>query len=374
MLLRPTQALFWTCAALLLGILIAGLWPFNFYPRNRVQWLRSGNGLHFAPYGQAYSCAPWALNEARKTEHSAVTIELWLLPADAYHPQVSPIFSIDGSTPDRSLNVAQSGSDLVVQAYFRSPNGGVLFHQLWMDDACRSLRPVFVTITSGQEGTLLSWVTDSQHTTKRYAGFSPADYLGHVVVGHAPTGNAAWTGNVYAVALYNRAITEDEMSQDYLHWLQGTPSLLSARALYAFDERSGNIVHNRAGTAPDLIIPARFRALHPTVLEFPHPFKRSDVVDSVVNIIGFIPLGFFFCAYLRERECSVHNAVAWTILFAFLTSIGIELLQVLLPSRDSSLLDVINNVLGGALGSALEVRAHDLWRRIVLKTARKHEA
>ena len=38
------------CAAVLVGILTAGLWPFR-APKNEVSWLSNGNGLHFGEYG-----------------------------------------------------------------------------------------------------------------------------------------------------------------------------------------------------------------------------------------------------------------------------------------------------------------------------------
>ena len=39
------------CLAITAGILLAGLWPFNFSPENKVRWLKDQNGVQF--YGQA---------------------------------------------------------------------------------------------------------------------------------------------------------------------------------------------------------------------------------------------------------------------------------------------------------------------------------
>ena len=33
------------CLAVLLSILVAGLWPFNFFPENRVEWLPDRDGV-----------------------------------------------------------------------------------------------------------------------------------------------------------------------------------------------------------------------------------------------------------------------------------------------------------------------------------------
>jgi VanZ family protein len=363
---RMIVFLFWICGILWLSLLIAGLWPFNFYPRNRVYWLQNENGLHFDAFAQTYSTNTWNLNPSAEANNKSFTIELWLRPGETQYPHLSAIVSIYGYSSTSNLNIAQSGPDLVVQGYFRNRDGGQQFHQLWMDDACRSSQPLFVTVTSSGEGTTLLWNGRSQHL-KTYKDLLPETYIGRLVLGHAPDGNQPWTGDIFGLAIYDRAFSGDEIRDDYKDWVRSNRDQVGARALYAFDERSGALVHNLGGTAPNLVIPEHFRPLHPTVLEIPHPFTRSDVLDTLINILGFTPFGFFVCAYFRERQCSSRNAILQAIVFGFLTSIGIELLQVLLPSRDSSLLDVINNGLGTALGSILAVRSHALWRRMILR-------
>ena len=52
------------CLSLWLGLLGFGLWPFDFFPKNKVQWLQNQNGVHFDRYGQVYSTAPWDLNSS----------------------------------------------------------------------------------------------------------------------------------------------------------------------------------------------------------------------------------------------------------------------------------------------------------------------
>ena len=42
------------CIAVLLGILVAGLWPFH-TPKNEVTWLKDRNGLRFGDYGTVRS-------------------------------------------------------------------------------------------------------------------------------------------------------------------------------------------------------------------------------------------------------------------------------------------------------------------------------
>jgi VanZ family protein len=328
-----------------------------------VRWIQPENGLHVDAYGQTYSSALWMLDESSRTGDLSFTIELWLRVAETRHPQASAIFSVHGGSDDSDLSIAQVGRDLVLQGHFRDRNG-TQQRQLRFHDVFRSSQPIFVTITSSQEGTILYWDAKLQ-PPGRY-GLAPERYVGRLLLGHAPGGNGPWTGDILGMAVYGRALSADEVAQHYGDWFQHKPQRLQgARALYTFDERAGDIVHNQAGSAPNLIIPPTFKPLHPTVLAIPHPF-RLHRIDTVVNILGFIPLGFFVCAYLKDaKRYSAGNAFLWTAILGALTSLGIELLQVLLPSRDSSLLDVVNNIVGTHLGAFLELWVNDSWRETV---------
>lgn len=360
---RWPQFLRWTCFAVWSGILITGLWPFDFYARNGTSWIKRRDGLHFEAYGQAYSTASWTLNEPSESGDFSFTIELWLRPGEAHHPQESAIFSIHPQSGDDDLSIAQSGADMLVRGHFRDRNRTRQFAQLRFYHACRSSQPNFVTITSSEGGTVLYRDAKPQEP-ERYPLF-PERYVGRLVLGHAPGINAPWTGDILGLAVYGRALRADEVAQHYQDWLQHKPQLLEgARALYTFDERVSNIVHNRTGSAPNLIVPARFMPLHPMVLTVPHPF-RLHRIDTIVNILGFIPIGFFLCAYLEDgKHSSARNAFVWTIILGALTSLGIELLQVFLPSRDSSLLDVVNNVVGTTAGAFFQIHAHDYWPKL----------
>jgi VanZ family protein len=157
----------------------------------------------------------------------------------------------------------------------------------------------------------------------------------------------------------------------YQAWLAGNAQALDgARALYTFEEGGGSVVHNRApSTEPDLLISTRLKRFRPKILEFPHPFKKSDVEDTIINIVGFIPFGFLLTLYLRNvKGFSKGKAVLLSVILGAITSLFIELAQVLLPTRDSSALDLINNIIGSIAGSALALFAssrRNRWLRLV---------
>ena len=49
------------CLIILLAILIVGLWPFDFSPRNEVRWIPDRNGVHFYGQGMIVASAARAL-------------------------------------------------------------------------------------------------------------------------------------------------------------------------------------------------------------------------------------------------------------------------------------------------------------------------
>jgi hypothetical protein len=133
-------------------------------------------------------------------------------------------------------------------------------------------------------------------------------------------------------------------------------------AIYPFDEGRGPVIHNRGNVGSSLDIPDRLRALDPILLEIPSRRDFLNVSDVAVNVLGFVPFGGLLVIYLKNsRAWSNPKAVITTILLGFLVSLVIELLQVFLPTRDSSLLDLINNILGSGIGAGLGAAA---WPRL----------
>src|SRR5258706_481256 len=85
------------------------------------------------------------------------------------------------------------------------------------------------------------------------------------------------------------------------------------------------------------------------------PFTRPmPVFDVVVNVIGYVPLGFLaaLAAYPRLRG---GRAFVFGFACSLLLSFALESLQLYLPSRTSSNLDLLTNAAGGALGALAAV-------------------
>ncbi len=92
--------------------------------------------------------------------------------------------------------------------------------------------------------------------------------------------------------------------------------------------------------------------LHEQFLERPWDEFRQDWnywKDVGINVAGFIPLGFFFCAYFYSVR-RIKRPVLLTVALGFAVSLTIEVLQAFLPTRDSGMTDLITNTLGTAVG------------------------
>jgi len=139
---------------------------------------------------------------------------------------------------------------------------------------------------------------------------------------------------------------------------QGRPRFTAdeaAVALYLFDERAGDVVHNQLDSLTDLIIPERYFVLGSAFLAW--PWREYQPTWSYwegvgINIAGFIPLGFYLVAY-RSLVHAVKRAATITIFFGLFTSLMIECLQAFLPTRDSGMTDLITNTAGTVIGVIL---------------------
>ena len=346
------------CLALLGGLLVVGLWPFNFFPRNRVEWPASGNGVHFYGHSQMYATTPWKIEErSSPSANDSFSIEIWLKP-DKLQSWGTILSVYDPSRPD-NLRIDQSLTDLVLRGSFQDPTLQSGFRPVWAGEIFKQGQTRFVTITSGPQGTAVYL----EAVRQEHYSYVPvaANLDGTLLIGHSASGGNAWAGTLLGLAIYDRELTPEEVGGHYKAWSKNSfEELVKAEgilALYPFDEPEGNLVGNHAGSMPDLIIPARFYVLHRRFLADPLTLQPLDWSDIMINILGFVPFGWFVVLYFsRALRMPRSRAIIWTVILGGMTSFLIEFLQAYLPTRDSSYLDLINNILGTALGAMLAER------------------
>jgi hypothetical protein len=261
-----------------------------------------------------------------------------------------PVFSLVGQD-EVNFAIGQSLTDLFLQGSFTQGTGKRV-PKLWIDAICGQGQDLFVTVT-----------LDARHVdvyldgrrARSFAVSTRADTLsGRILVGHGLKGNARWSGSVARLAIVEGTLDAAEIRRRYEQWtrVRHLDKDGNYRAAYEFVTPAVDLVRNRGEAGPDLIIPATFGVSEPKMLEWPEHFDRSVAIDAIVNIAGFIPFGLGTCLCLRFwTGWSISRCVAMTILVGASVSLTIELLQVLLPTRDSSLPDLVTNILGTAIGA-----------------------
>ncbi|UBF27318.1 VanZ family protein [Kovacikia minuta CCNUW1] len=79
--------------------------------------------------------------------------------------------------------------------------------------------------------------------------------------------------------------------------------------------------------------------------------RPSNLVDQIANVLLFIPWGFGLGWHIRKKtRLTGAITLVSVLIFSFGFSLSIELLQTFLPTRTSSLSDVLTNTLGGVFG------------------------
>lgn len=115
------------------------------------------------------------------------------------------------------------------------------------------------------------------------------------------------------------------------------------------------------------LYPWHFAAAHTNpwlilIRSWPGEWNVSMMSDAFLNVVVYVPLGAL--AFLSQaRRRSPRAAVAVAILTGLFLSLGMELLQVYVPGRTSSLLDVANNVTGAFVGALAAWRFQMLANR-----------
>ena len=342
------------CLVVTAVILLAGLWPFNFRPENKVRWLQDQNGVEF--FGQAIIDSTIPLFQHSNIPINSISVELCLQSSTDSISHIGHIFSILDDHGSEIFFVGQWRSHLLLG---KGIHGKKTYREVGIRDALKKGEKRFVTITSGTDGTNIYADGLLLKSSPRFHLFSMKEKpSGRIILGNSPRGGEYWTGNLLSLAIYDRALTGEEVSR---HSQSEGPREGGLIARYLFDEHSGTSAHDSVG-GYHLVIPSRFEVLKKTILVPPWKDFRlthSYLMDIVTNILGFIPFGFFLSAYLRMRKPhSNFRRLLLSMIIAGCISLFIELIQVYLPTRNSQLTDVITNTIGAIIGVILFSKYH----------------
>lgn len=331
------------------------MWPFNLNPANHVFWLKSEPGVRFSGSGHLYSTG----SLSGFFSDRQISLECWLRPAAEPNNRLPHILSFWDGRRQEVFLLGQWKDSPAIRVRTSRPDVPRGYRERGKTQTLIKNRTVFLTLTSSPEGTTLH--VDGA-LAKEFPGFPlledrPAGRI-VLVLGNSAIGKSYWAGDLLGLALYNRVLSPREIRENHSRWvkrdyqtLKSGPGLIG---LYPFNEGKGEWARNWISEAHPLHLPAFFHPLQKVILEWPtkEQLKRwSFYQDVAVNILGFIPLGFFLTLWLlRVTRLPAAGAGALVLLLGILISLGIEITQVYFPTRDSSASDLVFNILGTLIG------------------------
>lgn len=330
------------------------------------------DGTYFGRLSNVYSERELDLNESPSSggENGAVSVELLLSSGHRPTGVVGTILALyDGRLPPNLL-IAQWKSELLLRIPVRNADGGRVRREVGAGlDLRRGIRR-FIAVTSGPGGT--HFYVDGK-LSRAYPRLipQPETLRGRLVIGDAPEGNSHWSGQLAGMAVFSRSLDAREVGRHYEFWTKQKWQDIAAEpglsALYNFGERSGWTIPDGSASDNPLIAPEYYRRFHKTVLvppwRDPHRYF-SDTGDVSMNIFGFVPLGFFYFFNRRRiRPGRTWLNLGLAALLSGTISLVIELVQVYLPTRSSTLTDVVCNTAGGLAGALLAALAGSIFGR-----------
>lgn len=299
-------------------VLLAGLWPFDFFPSNKARLSKNGEGIDFYGRGIAYL---YRADEALGA--GPASLDIFIEPGKEPSNYIAYIFTSYYNEKE-VFSLSQWRTNLILRS--RPASGQVPLKEVFISDVLLKNTPVFLRISAG-EGAITVKV-NGKETVFKGITFKGADAK-TIVLGNSITGRNPFKGKIKSLAL--REASGEE-------------------AIYPFEK-------NNSGRGARLEVSEKFIPLKRVALSSPvHDFhlKRYYFVDLFINIFGFVPFGFMtslvLFRFISQKAFRVYIAV---FLFSFLLSLSIEVSQIWLPGRNSSMTDLISNSIGALLGLLL---------------------
>ena len=179
---------------------------------------------------------------------------------------------------------------------------------------------------------------------------------GRLVLGNSVYGRNPWSGNITGFALHRAALDERTLQNHVESWRLGDgfagDSYAAADIVYPLSERTGRIAVDRSPRGLDLHFPPEQTFIEPKLFDSSID-AGSNRRDIGLNLFGFIPFGFLLVALLADgTQPNRLSTLATALAIGFALSASIELAQAWIPSRSSSLLDLLLNVAGTGVGGA----------------------
>lgn len=344
------------CLCVIVIILVAGLSPKSFHTKNDVTLLPDGKGVRFSGRGILFSSSP-LIHRPDGLTRGSLTIEMAIQADQEWRSSLPVILEIDDGQPCARLLIGQWKNHLIIRSRRTACFQPGEYAEISLVNALPAGKEQFITIASGKDGTTLSVNGARVKKNDTFSFLKQGEALsGRLILGNSSAGKHSWTGTLSALAFTDAGLSPEEVLRNYQSWRasgklsgDGTMPLV----LYHFNEQSGAIIKDHSGHGNDIVIPEFFTPLQRRMLALPwDDFQptRKYIRDVSINILGFIPFGFYVAWYFSERGIGELKIVIMVLFLGVGLSLGIEIAQAYLPKRSSQVIDVVTNGIGTTIG------------------------
>ncbi len=357
----PIRLLGTLCLLVIAGILSLGLWPF-YSPANGVAWLGATHGIGFSGEGFAFSKVGLPIGGA------GYSVEIWATPSKNGDGSTLLTLRNPASADCPEVGLQRSWKDLKIQSrreqsYFQIPK-----RTLYVDNMFEARTQLFLTITSGAQGTRVYANGNLFQAFPSEAIFA-CPFQGAIILGDAAGQSDGWSGRIFGLGTYQAELTGEQVQRHFESWTKsGQPHLTAQdknQTLYLLDEGKGRTAHDQGAGAWDLEMPEQYSVIGKKTLPgFWDEFTATPGYwqDFANNIVGFIPVGFCFLAYFSNAT-SLRRPLLWAILSGIALSLTIECTQPFLATRESGTTDLVTNTTGTLFGVSLYSPLTRWWQQ-----------
>ena len=346
---------------------------FDFMKINNAKWVKYRNGVEFDQRGQIISKGSTHGLYEMLTKGDGLALEVWVKPFNTIQDGPARILSYSIDPFMRNFTLAQSKDNLVMRlrTEITDLNGERPHIEISGIFESNKVYHIIINYNFVRECVFINGKKRKCDALIK-GNFSNWDSSFKLVIGNEATGDRPWLGEIYYVAIFDKALNSREIKLRYQTGLQNTMCSNVAQmtngtipvVCYLFNEKEGNKVLD-AGLSPykfNLHIPDKLPATPflnlPSLRDLHNSFFT---IDGLLNILGFIPLGFLLHRLIKLRLFSF-QAISTVLIIGLSISLGCEILQHFLPSRDSSFLDVLTNMFGLSLGITIDKLFLLLWK------------
>ena len=201
------------------SLLILGLYPFEFRNlclSNQIYWLADKNGIQISPCYEVASEEPPTEVFKSFMNTKGFTIEVLVTIDDIDQSGPARIVTYSLNTYERNFTLGQESDSLILRLRTTESDENGVYPHFRADKVFTPGKKQHVTVS--YDGKLEKLYVDGklrQISSSLEGIFSNWDPKAFFVIGNEHTGDRLWQGKIYLVALYNRALGDEEIYQNY---------------------------------------------------------------------------------------------------------------------------------------------------------------